>query len=142
MYPGALLQSWNVNIASNTPIDLKLKRNGELIIRIYFESFSLPDKVDFEELVDLTSRPEEGIRYYSGNASCHKTFDLSTSMDIDEKVQVFLNLGEVNNMASVILNGKDLGVVWTAPWQVNVRAEIKESGLISLVLIQHKLFTK
>ena len=87
-----------------------------------------PEKVIFEELVDWTARPEEGIRYYSGTASYHKTFDLPERMDPDEVGQVFLDLGEVNSMARVILNGKDLGVVWTAPWHVNVTKAIKPTG--------------
>jgi len=87
-----------------------------------------PGDVEFEELVDWTLRQEEGIRYYSGTASYHKTFDLPERMDPDEVGQVFLDLGEVNSMARVILNGKDLGVVWTAPWHVNVTKAIKPTG--------------
>ncbi|MEE9462953.1 MAG: glycosyl hydrolase, partial [Bacteroidales bacterium] len=84
-----------------------------------------PEKAAFEDLVDWTSRPEKGIRYYSGIASYHKTFDLPASMDTGDNSRVYLNLGEVNNLARVILNGKDLGVVWTAPWHINITEGLK-----------------
>jgi hypothetical protein len=79
-----------------------------------------PERVEFEELVDWTARPEEGIRYYSGTASYHKTFELPPGMDPDEQAALYLDLGKVNVMARVLLNGKDLGVLWTAPWRVDV----------------------
>jgi hypothetical protein len=34
--------------------------------------------------------------------------------------RLMLDLGKVKNLAQVRLNGRDLGVVWTAPWQVDV----------------------
>ena len=36
-----------------------------------------------------------------------------------------LQLGDVSALAQVRLNGKDLGVVWTAPWQVELTGALK-----------------
>ncbi len=41
---------------------------------------------------------------------------------------LFLDLGKVNNMARVKLNGKDLGVIWTFPWRVDISDAVKPSG--------------
>jgi hypothetical protein len=87
-----------------------------------------PERVEFEELVDWTARPEKGIRYYSGLATYIKTFDMPESMDPGDHSDVYLNLGKVRVMARVILNGKDLGVVWTDPWQVKATDVIKPTG--------------
>ncbi len=73
-------------------------------------------------LSDQPGRPEEGIRYYSGAATYRKSFDLP------EKVtgrHLFLDLGVVNYVAAVRVNGKDVGVVWTAPWRVEITHVVK-----------------
>jgi len=72
-------------------------------------------KIRFDQLVDWTKRPEEAIKYYSGIAIYKKTFDQKC-----EAQKMVLALGEVNSLARVRLNGRDLGVVWTAPWQVEI----------------------
>jgi hypothetical protein len=38
---------------------------------------------------------------------------------------MFLDLGRVRNLACVRLNGKNLGVVWTAPWRVEITGALK-----------------
>ena len=80
-----------------------------------------PARVIFERLEDWSQRPEEGIRYYSGMARYKKTFDVPH----EESRELYLDLGEVKNVARVRLNGKDLGVVWTAPWRVALQDAIK-----------------
>jgi hypothetical protein len=81
-----------------------------------------PASVTFETLEDWTRRPEPGIRYYSGTATYRKTFDLPAAALGQLPSQLFLDLGKVKNLARVQLNGKDLGVVWTAPWRADITA--------------------
>lgn len=88
------------------------------------EEWGGPAKVIFEHLEDWTRRPEEGIRYYSGIATYRKTFDAPAV----EAGELYLDLGEVKNLACVRLNGKELGVVWTAPWRVAVGDAMKAKG--------------
>ena len=83
-----------------------------------------PAKVVFDQLEDWTNRPEEGIRHYSGTASYHKTFDCGQAGG-DQRL--FLNLGKVEVMARVILNGQDLGIVWTDPMEVEITAAVRPS---------------
>jgi hypothetical protein len=81
-----------------------------------------PDTVVFQELQDWVTRAEEGIKYYSGTAIYRKTFDAP-----DAGV-THLDLGAVKNLAQVRLNGKDLGIVWTAPWRVSVGKALRARG--------------
>jgi hypothetical protein len=83
-----------------------------------------PKTVTFEQLEDWSKRSEDGIRYYSGTAIYKKTFDLPHEI----REPLYLDLGEVKNLAQVRVNGKDLGVVWTAPWRVAIGDVAREKG--------------
>lgn len=83
-----------------------------------------PGKLKFDKLEDWTKRPEKGVKYYSGIATYSKTFDLRKL----NQSRLFLSLGEVNCMARVRINGKDLGVVWTAPWQIDITNAVKQGN--------------
>ncbi len=85
-----------------------------------------PEKASFASLKDWTQREESGIRYYSGIATYHKTFDLPTLEDVDSAV--ILDLGTVCDLARVRVNGQQLPVVWTAPWQVNIAHYVRARG--------------
>lgn len=81
-------------------------------------------KVPFEKLEDWTQRPEEAIKYYSGIAVYRKTFEVPSEIQ-NPKSKTYLSLGAVKNVARVRLNGRDLGVVWTAPWRVEITGALK-----------------
>jgi hypothetical protein len=84
-----------------------------------------PGKIVFNELEDWTSRTGNGIKYYSGIATYLKTFDAPDLKIKRLNKKIYLDLGKVNVMAHVRLNGNDLGVLWTAPWTVEVTQFIK-----------------
>ena len=87
-----------------------------------------PKEITFDRLTDWTTRPEKGIEYYSGIAAYKKDFDFPALQTSGKHNRFYLNLGEVKNLAHVKLNGHDLGVVWTAPWEVDVTGIIKQKG--------------
>ena len=67
--------------------------------------------VVFNMLQDWTSNNNEGIKYYSGTAIYTKTFDVPLKPKADKNSTLYLDLGLVNHIARVLLNGKNLGVV-------------------------------
>ena len=87
-----------------------------------------PERVVFERLEDWSKRPEPGIRFYSGTATYTKTFDLPQTLTNVGNASVLLDLGVVRELAEVRLNGKNLGVVWTAPWRVDITSAVKRTG--------------
>ncbi len=65
-----------------------------------------------------------GVKYYSGIATYRKTFHL----DKLEDKEYYIDLGVVKDMARVKLNGEDLGVIWCAPWRIDVTGALKEGN--------------
>lgn len=76
--------------------------------------------VIFGQLEDWSTRAETGIKYFSGTAVYTTYFDLPGSHQKDKAPLRFLSLGAVKDVAQVIINGKNLGVVWTAPWTIEI----------------------
>jgi len=79
-----------------------------------------PAETTFEQLADWTKNSEPGIRYYSGSAVYEKTFDAPAATG-----PVFLDLGGVESLCEVTLNGRDLGVLWSAPFRTDVTGILK-----------------
>ena len=93
-----------------------------------------PAQVTFDNLDDWSKRPQRAIRYYSGKATYTKTFDFPPLAT--RHSSLFLDLGTVKNVASVHLNGRDLGVVWCAPWRVDITEAIKpKSNVLEIAVI-------
>jgi len=77
-----------------------------------------------------TRHADPAVRFYSGAATYTKTFDLPAGVTVPAPADgaLWLDLGDVKNIARVRLNGVDLGVVWTAPWRVNAGAALRPRG--------------
>jgi hypothetical protein len=79
-----------------------------------------PGAVEFSSLDDWTARTEKGIQYYSGTATYSKSVSLPPLGD----GKLLLDLGSVKNLASITLNGKKVGVLWTAPWRIDISSAV------------------
>lgn len=80
-----------------------------------------PANIEFPWLEDWSERPEKGIRYYSGTAVYTKSIRLPTS---EGTKKIWLDLGTVKHIATVTINGKKLGVIWTSPWRIDISSAI------------------
>jgi hypothetical protein len=76
----------------------------------------------FSTLADWTANADGAIKYYSGTALYKTAFNMET---VPEGSELYIDLGEVNVMAQVKLNGTDLGGVWMAPFKVNTQGLLK-----------------
>lgn len=86
-----------------------------------------PGEISFDKLTDWTLHEVGGIKYYSGIAVYKNTVELTVEEIQSAKDKLFIHTGEIYNMARVIVNGKDMGVIWTAPWEMNI-SEALEVG--------------
>jgi hypothetical protein len=81
-----------------------------------------PESIVFPELTDWTKHADGGVRYYSGTAIYRKRLDLG---DIPRASGIWLDLGVCHHLAEVTVNGEKLGVVWTAPWRIDVSGRLR-----------------
>jgi hypothetical protein len=86
-----------------------------------------PANTGFPELKSWTQNAEEGVKFYSGKATYHKTFNLPDKRKSGSR-QLFIDLGDVRNVAEVRLNGKKLGVLWCYPWRLEITEAVKPTG--------------
>ena len=82
------------------------------------EAWGGPKETTFDPLISYTESSDEGIRYYSGTAIYRNTLVISAPEL--KQGRFVLNLGEVGCMAEVIVNGKNLGILWKRPYTVDV----------------------
>jgi len=95
----------------------QLPFSGEWEIR-FNPKWGAPAQVKTSELKSWTAFEDAGIKYYSGTATYHKSFDLSQSDLMTNRL--VLDLGFVKEMASVKLNGHQMQVLWCAPFCFDV----------------------
>lgn len=84
-----------------------------------------PESVQFDRLVSWTTRPEPGIKYYSGTATYEKTFARPGSKLRTPAAELWLDLGKVRELAEVKVNGKSCGITWCPPFRVDVTSAVK-----------------
>ncbi len=82
-----------------------------------------PESAVFDKLMCWTTHTDEGIRHYSGTAVYSTKFE---GRQAQQNQAVFLDLGEVADIARVFVNGKEAGVLWTSPMQVDITPYIRD----------------
>lgn len=83
-----------------------------------------PEHVKFDKLVSWSDHPDKGVKYYSGTATYTKKFMIPTDQ-IGADRRHLLDLGRVEVMAEVKLNGKDLGILWKPPYRVDISSAVR-----------------
>jgi hypothetical protein len=94
-----------------------------------------PAPIVMETLRDWTSFGADGdaastsLRYSSGTATYRTTFTFpdSSTPSLLHSSNLTLSLGSVwTGLAHVFVNGKDCGVAWCAPWEVDIASALRE----------------
>lgn len=82
------------------------------------KSMGGPAKSDyFNTLISWHEHSNDSIKYFSGTAVYENEFDLKDS-SFDKPV--YLQVGKVNEMATVYLNNEKMGIIWSAPWELDI----------------------
>ena len=77
----------------------------------------------FATLTDWTKRPEVNIKHFSGKATYRKTFEVPAQSQ--PGTAMMLDLGQVNDIAVVRVNGRELATLWHPPYQVDIASAVK-----------------
>jgi hypothetical protein len=82
-------------------------------------NFGAPDRIQLDSLMSWTEHPEPGVKFFSGTAMYTRTLQAGRAW-FRPGARLVLDLGDVGDIAEVSVNGQDLGVLWTRPYQVDV----------------------
>jgi hypothetical protein len=83
-----------------------------------------PKTAQFDRLISWSESADLGVKYFSGSATYTKTIEIPASA-LSSGVHQWLDLGDVENLAEVSVNGKDLGILWKAPFRIDVSDALK-----------------
>ncbi len=83
-----------------------------------------PASMIMKELSDWSQSDDQGVKYFSGVGTYTKTVQVSGE-SLMKGNRLWLDLGDVKNLAEVSINGKDLGQVWHAPYRVDATSAFK-----------------
>jgi hypothetical protein len=83
-----------------------------------------PASITLDKLTPWNESSDKGVKYYSGEGTYTKT--LQAPADWFKKgATVWIDLGDVKNLAMVTVNGKEVGTVWHAPYRVDATGALK-----------------
>ena len=82
-----------------------------------------PNLINLPLLQSLSENKNDGVKYFSGTATYNSFFE---SVAVNESDKVFLDLGSVANLAEVMINGQNIGVLWKPPFIIEVSDLLKQ----------------
>ncbi len=83
-----------------------------------------PASITLGTLSSWSDSQDKGVKYFSGTGTYTKTIQASADW-FKPGARLWIDLGDVKNLAEVTVNGKSLGVVWHAPYRVDVTSALK-----------------
>lgn len=86
-----------------------------------------PATITLPQLASLHRHDDFGVRHFSGTMTYRKRFEVPAAALGGDR-RVFLDLGRVEVIARVIVNGKPLGSLWKPPFRIDVTDAVRKGG--------------
>jgi hypothetical protein len=106
-------------------LDLALNRDWSVRFQ---PGKGIPESIGFHRLFSWSDSPlplsDEALKYYSGTATYSKTIEIPAK-DIVHGAHLWLDLGDIRELADVKVNNVDLGILWKTPFKIDVTGAIR-----------------
>ena len=86
-----------------------------------------PEKIGLDRLISWSRHDDPGVRFFSGTATYTTNLEIP-AVALGSGRTLHLDLGQVAVLARVKVNGHDLGVVWKAPFRVEITDAVREGN--------------
>jgi hypothetical protein len=83
-----------------------------------------PSKITLDALTSWSANSDSGVKYFSGTGTYSKTVQAPADW-FKAGARLWLDLGDVKNLAEISVNGKPLGILWKWPFRVDVTTALK-----------------
>ena len=83
-----------------------------------------PASITLNALSSWTDAKDTGVKYFSGTGAYTRTIQAPENW-FKPGTHLWIDLGDVKNLAEVQVNGKSLGVVWHTPYRVDATSLLK-----------------
>jgi hypothetical protein len=94
-----------------------------------------PASITLDKLISWSDSVDSGVKYFSGKGTYSKTLEAPANW-FAHGTTLWLDLGDVRNLAVVTVNGKQLPTAWHAPFRVDVTSALKPgANQISVTVI-------
>jgi hypothetical protein len=84
-----------------------------------------PAQINMTELTAWNENPDPGIKYFSGTGTYTAAVQAPAGW-FQSGNQLWIDLGNVKNLAEIIVNGKSQGIVWKLPFRINISGALKQ----------------
>jgi hypothetical protein len=83
-----------------------------------------PPSLTLDKLMSWSDSQDKGVKYFSGTGTYSKTIQASADW-FKAGTRLWIDLGDVKNLAEVTVNGRSLGVAWHTPYRIDVTGALK-----------------
>ncbi len=96
------------------------------------------ERIHSDSLTDWTNNGNERIKYFSGTATYSTTFRMRAKTD----KKYIIHFGTLHDMAHVTVNGKDAGIVWCSPFELDITDHIKNGKNDLKIEVTNSLYNR
>jgi hypothetical protein len=82
-----------------------------------------PEQVVLDRLICWTEHADPGVRHYSGTAVYSTAFEARRP---ESNQAAILDLGDVSDIARLVLNGEQVGILWTPPFRADIAQYLRD----------------